>query len=388
MPGVSPVPPPALRFGGRGLATPLMKQTSDTIIADPYQSPFPPLSGEVMQREQQERQPAAAISFGGREVDGVNVQAYLALGLLLIVALVATLHFNPALPKDLVYPDRQSVVKVESGSELINLLKENGLWEINGKTAVPPLILSAFPENIDELEIDVKKKAFLNSLLPAALVALAEVDREKQTLHEILAKFPGGYQNLVFSNDFGSWGRVLSMEEIDFLLHLTRKYRTNRAQQLVNRVDVVPLSLLLAQAAIESSWGSSRFAREGNNLFGIWTWGDKGLIPYAREDGMTHKVAMYDSILDSVRAYLTMLNRLPHYLRFRQIRRQSRNPLKLAEGLLYYSERGDSYVWELQNFIESNGLHRYDDCYLAPFPPSTPQLKTVELAPATGPGSV
>jgi Bax protein len=147
----------------------------------------------------------------------------------------------------------------------------------------------------------------------------------------------------------------------------------------VKRVDVVPLSLLLAQAALESSWGTSRFAREANNLFGIWTWGEKGLIPLDREEGMTHKVAIYDSILDSVRAYLTMLNRLPPYLQFREIRRQSRNPLKLAEGLVYYSERGDSYVWELQNLIESNNLHRYDDCYLVAIPRDDRGLKAVKL---------
>ncbi len=361
-----------------------MKQTSDTIISDPYRSSFPGLSDEVRRRNRENRQTAAkaVISFGDREVDGLNVQAYLALGLLLVLALLVLLRFDNNLtnpPNVPSYPVPQPVIRVESSEELINLLKENGLWEINGKTAVPPLILSTFPDNIDGLDIDTKKKVFLNSLLPAALVALAEVNLEKQTLHKILSKLPGGYQNLELSKDFGTWGRVLNMEEIDYLLFLTSKYRTTRALKLVNRVDGVPLSLLLGQAAIESSWGSSRFAREGNNLFGIWTWGEKGLIPYDREDGMTHKVAMYDSILDSVRAYLTMLNRLSPYSRFREIRRQSNNPQLLAEGLILYSERGDSYVGELQNFIESNDLHRYDDCYLLSEPAADPLLKPEEL---------
>jgi Bax protein len=366
-----------------------MKQTSDTTIAEPYQPSFTGHPDFSRQRNLENRQSAETISFGDREVDGLNVQAYLALGLLLIVALVVLLRFGTTLPlqtaslqtasPQTIYPKRQSVIRVESGDELVNLLKENGLWEISGKTPVPPLILSSYPGNIDELGSDVKKNVFLNSLVPVALVALAEVEKEKLALHEILAKFSGGYQNLEFSDDYGIWGQELSREEINFILFLTRKYRTTRAKQLVKRVDVVPLSLLLAQAALESSWGTSRFAREANNLFGIWTWGEKGLIPLDREEGMSHKVAIYDSILDSVRAYLDMLNRLPPYFQFREIRRQSRNPLKLAEGLVYYSERGDSYVWELQNLIESNNLHRYDDCYLVAIPRDDRGLKAVKL---------
>jgi Bax protein len=398
VPGFNPVSP---RLCGTG-ATPcktLMKQTSDTTIAEPYQPSFTGHPDSPRQRNQENRQSAETISFGDREVDGLNVQAYLALGLLLIVALVVLLRFGTTLPlhtaslqnaslqnaspqtasPQTIYPNRQSVIRVESGDELVNLLKENGLWEISGKTPVPPLILSSYPGNIDELGSDAKKNVFLNSLVPVALVALAEVEKEKLALHEILAKFPGGYRNLEFSDEYDIWGQELSREEINFLLFLTRKYRTTRAKQLVNRVDVVPLSLLLAQAALESSWGTSRFAREANNLFGIWTWGEKGLIPLDREEGMTHKVAIYDSILDSIRAYLTMLNRLPPYLQFREIRRKSRNPLKLAEGLVYYSERGDSYVWELQNLIESNNLHRYDDCYLVAIPRDDPGLKAVKL---------
>ena len=359
-----------------------MKQTSDTTTADPYQHAFPAFSDDDCGRNAGKRPSKAAIFFGGREVDGLNVQAYLALMLMLFLFLmVALLRFETTPPEAVqaVFPDHPPVVKVESGTDLVDLLKENGLWEINGRIGVPPLILSSFPDNLDDLEIETKKKVFLNSLLPAALVALGEVAREKESLRKILDRFPGGYQDLDFSKDFGAWARVLNMDEIDYLLSLTRKYQTTRARQLVNRVDGVPLSLLLAQAAIESSWGSSRFAREGNNLFGIWTWGDKGMIPFDREDGMTHKVASYDTILDSIRAYLSLLNRLPYYLPFREIRRRSRNPLTLAEGLLFYSERGEGYVGELQNFIESNDLHRYDDCYLLNGPVAATGLKTVKI---------
>lgn len=359
-----------------------MSRISDTVI-DPYRPESLALAANAENRsDSKNRQSVGArsISFGKREVDGLSVQACLALVLMLVVGMVAVLPFDSGQPpKIAASPDSQLLIDVESGLELVDLLKEKGLWEIAPKAAIPPLILSGYPADIDMLDVDLKKRAFLHSLLPAALVALDEVRREKEALADILAKLPGGWQSLTFSEDFGSWGRVLSTEEIDFVLLLCRKYRTKRARQLVSRVDGIPLSLLLAQAAIESSWGSSRFALEGNNLFGIWTWGDKGIVPSGRDEGKTHKVAIYDSILDSVRAYIVMLNRLPHYRQFRKIREQTRNPLRLAEGLLSYSERGDAYVWGVQFLIESNDLHRFDECFLLKSP-SRPPFKQVKLA--------
>lgn len=84
------------------------------------------------------------------------------------------------------------------------------------------------------------------------------------------------------------------------------------------------------------------------------------MVPNGRDDGKTHKVASYDSILASLKAYLSMINRLPAYRNFRNLRRKTMNSIKLAEGLRYYSERRDEYVWEIQNIIRHNDLRRYD----------------------------
>lgn len=264
-----------------------------------------------------------------------------------------------------------TLINVASGDELIKLLKEKGLWEIGGSFAVPRLILASYPANIGSLDPEAKKKAFLNSLVPAALLAMAEVEKERNSLHAIMTKLGDG-KGVVLSEPLATWAGALTLPEIDTLLALGLKYRTDRAEDLLKRVEVVPLSLLLSQAALESFWGSSRIAREGNNLFGVLTWGDDAIAPASSSDGGGHRYAEYDSILESVQAYIIMLNRLPSYEHFREIRSHSRNPLKLAEGLKHYSERRGAYINDLKEIMLANDLGRYDGCFLAVPPPPAP----------------
>ena len=154
------------------------------------------------------------------------------------------------------------------------------------------------------------------------------------------------------------------------LRHLARRYRVSgdpvkdpRARDaLLRRVDVIPVSLVLAQAANESAWGTSRFAREGNNLFGIWTWDEsKGIVPKKRAPGHRHLVRRFDSIQESVRYYLHNLNSHPAYTQLRILRAHAREqgrPLRgseLAAGLTRYSARGEEYVRLIRQLIQ-----RYD----------------------------
>ena len=138
-------------------------------------------------------------------------------------------------------------------------------------------------------------------------------------------------------------------------------------QQLLNRVDVVPPSLALAQAANESAWGTSRFAREALNFFGQWCFKQGcGLVPKKREPGKTHEVAAFDSPQESVKMYIRNLNSNSAYKPLRDVRAQLRQLNKpvtghaLAAGLNRYSERGQEYVSELRSMIEYNKLARYD----------------------------
>lgn len=143
--------------------------------------------------------------------------------------------------------------------------------------------------------------------------------------------------------------------------------------ELLNRrLDVIPPSLIMAQAANESAWGTSRFARKGNNLFGQWCFNAGcGLVPLSRNEGASHEVASFDSPYESVRAYITNLNRHNTYQALRNTREQARakdrfpTGMALAQGLIGYSERGAAYVEEIQSMISYNNLGYYDQQYKA-----------------------
>ena len=137
--------------------------------------------------------------------------------------------------------------------------------------------------------------------------------------------------------------------------------------RLLKRVDIVPPSLALAQAANESAWGTSRFARQGYNYFGQWCFQEGcGMVPGSRDAGKSHEVAVFDSPADSVRGYILNLNRNSAYAELRQIRanlRQQDKPITgvaLADGLGRYSERGQEYIKELKSMIRYNKLGQYD----------------------------
>ena len=159
------------------------------------------------------------------------------------------------------------------------------------------------------------------------------------------------------------------------LLELSRYYRMidfeiNNPKQwleLLNRVNAVPVSLALAQAANESAWGTSRFAVDGRNYFGQWCFKlGCGLVPNKRDGSKAHEVAVFDSPKASVTSYLRNLNSHPAYAELRFIRttlinnNQKVTGTALADGLLSYSERGELYITELRDMIRFNNLEQYD----------------------------
>ena len=261
--------------------------------------------------------------------------------------------------------------KHEATDKLIEKLKLHGLWKIDPSQKVPRFFIKSYPDDLYALnEIPLKKKVFLHSLLPHALFVREQALRKRQRLESIISKIDCSLKDINF--DIGlefesecSWSGFLADDEIEFIQNLSRDYRTVSAEVLLERVDAVPTSIILAQGAIESSWGSSRFTREGNSIFGMWTWKNKGIVPLMRDEGKTHKVRIYDSVLDSVRAYHLTLNRLDTYEDFRRFRKFTNDPLVMAEGLLSYSERGEEYVKEVKRVIMSNNLLEYDGFILS-----------------------
>ncbi len=157
---------------------------------------------------------------------------------------------------------------------------------------------------------------------------------------------------------------------------LCEKYSKNcetvdamKREALLSRVDVIPPSLILAQAANESAWGTSRFATQANNYFGQWCFSKGcGLVPLRRNAGSTHEVRKFNHAQASVRSYLMNLNTGRAYQGIRDMRAQGRTQsqtlsgIDLAAGLKQYSERGQAYVKELRSMIRYNKLvEKYDD---------------------------
>ena len=166
-------------------------------------------------------------------------------------------------------------------------------------------------------------------------------------------------------------GRELAGYEREWLSQQAERYRVNaeddlgRARALRHRIDLVPTSLALAQAAIESAWGTSRFARQGNNLFGEWCFDPGcGIVPKRRPEGASYEVEAFDTVADSVRSYLRNLNSHPAYAPARQIRAaaraQSRRPtgMEMAAGLINYAAIGEKYVEHIRGVIRRNELHK------------------------------
>lgn len=169
-------------------------------------------------------------------------------------------------------------------------------------------------------------------------------------------------------------GESLAPWQQSYLARLGREYEVKETpgsegyfEQMLNRVDVIPASLVLAQAANESAWGTSRFAVEGNNLFGQWCFAEGcGLVPEGRPEGEKYEVKLFDNVAESVESYFQNVNTHPPYRELRNIRSELRylgepaSSLMLVWGLEGYSIRGEEYIRELTEMITYNELTEYD----------------------------
>lgn len=205
---------------------------------------------------------------------------------------------------------------------------------------------------------DDRKKAFFSFLLPLIEKQNAElVDLRKEVLELSDDRDQLSFFERAYARDLAERYKIENFSTED----------SDAWDSLVRRVDVVPPSLALAQAANESAWGTSRFAIEGNNFYGHWCFVEGcGIVPAARDAGAIHEVADFDSAEESVEKYMHNLNRHPAYNELRELRaklRKQEEPitgLKVISGLGSYSERGEEYIDELSAMIRYNDLDRHD----------------------------
>lgn len=248
-------------------------------------------------------------------------------------------------------------------AELADAFDEIGyeLEGVIGGRAVPRLFLAALPQDLPALDdVEARKNVFLRSMLPLVLRANEKVLEDRARLLPLLVRIRQGDE--------------LGMADAEWITALGDRYDTDDPVELERRVDAVPPSLAMAQAVEESGWGTSRFAQEGNSLFGHTIAVGFGLRPQGRARGEGHDIRAFGSLSEAVGAYLHNLNTHRAYAALREERARLRAkgaPLdgyRLAAALTRYSERGTAYVRSLRAIIRANGLPALDQAKLSSFP--------------------
>jgi Bax protein len=257
-------------------------------------------------------------------------------------------------------------VTLGSHQELVELYESFDYgWETVEK-GIPPLVLNALPPNLNQLSnLKEKKQVFFLAVLPVALLANQEIQLQRETLLQLFTK--------------KDRGATLSHDEVDVIKSALQYYKLSGnpvndpkiRRELLKRVDIIPPALTLAQAASESAYGTSRFSRLANNLFGEWTFTPgTGIVPRKRPEGKTYEVRRFKSVSASVSSYIKNLNTHRAYKELREKRAFLRSeglPLKsttLADGLLHYSIRGKEYVKSIKRIIRQNRLSRLSQAKL------------------------
>ena len=240
-----------------------------------------------------------------------------------------------------------------------NLFDDLG-YDLKGVRAgqkVKPIYLTKLPKDLKFLG-DTKKKRelFIKIVLPLILNENEKITEDRKKLFKILGK------------NFNTVGERV------WLKRRFKEYKIEDKDlsKLKMRMDIIPVSIGLAQAANESGWGTSRFALEGNALFGQWTWSKKGITPKKQDPNSNHKILQFQILKASVRAYKNNLNTHNAYKEFREARARLREEgktiigLELTKYLKNYASIGEKYTAILEDIIEKNSLTDFDNANLLP----------------------
>lgn len=274
----------------------------------------------------------------------------LVLWVILLIALVAPFTFLE--PLNLKSVEDKKLTE-NNKNQMLNSQKIDKQVIIS-KVKEKPLHNVDLPDFAAIRDIPTKKKQFFNFIKPSIIT-------ENNRILAIRAKLDIWLENTTLGLG------LTEGEEVELAL-LAKAYRVKKSNsslqqlnELLVRVDIIPLPLVLVQAANESAWGTSRFARIGLNFFGIWCYQPKcGMVPSGRNAGAKHEVAAFDSVEEAVRGYFKNINTHNAYRLFRTIRSQLRGnnePFSseiLATGLLPYSERGADYVMDITDMLRHN----------------------------------
>ena len=252
--------------------------------------------------------------------------------------------------------DNTVSLSAETTSNLFDELNYD-LQGVRSGQKVKPIYLTKLPKDIKTLG-DTKKKRelFIKIVLPLILSENSKITEDRKKLFKILGK------------NFNTVGERV------WLKRRFKEYKIDDRDlsKLKMRMDIIPVSIALAQAANESGWGTSRFALEGNALFGQWTWSKKGISPKNKDPDQNHKILQFQVLKASVKAYKNNLNTHNAYKEFREVRAQLRQEnkqiigLDLIKYLKAYAAIGEKYVLIIEDIIEKNSLTDFDTAKLLP----------------------
>ena len=250
---------------------------------------------------------------------------------------------------------------------VLNLFKdvEYDLGQVRSQKLVKPIYFTQFPRDLDELQsTKLKKETFIKIVLPLIVAENERIMADRKKLSVLSEK--------KFTTDLEKqWLRQKLLEY---------KVKKGDIKELSIRMDIIPTSIALAQAAKESGWGTSRFALEGNAIFGQWTWSGQGIAPLNRESDKNHKILKFPILRASVKAYQNNLNTHKSYTKFRQKRSSLRDKnkkisgLELTETLNNYAQTGSEYTKILNQIIKQNRLTDFEPVRLVN------SVKNIELS--------
>ena len=240
------------------------------------------------------------------------------------------------------------------------IVKDN----VQNNVYIPRMYFPYIPKNIGQYQINKKKSVFTAILLPIALRG-NELVLEERNLMKIAFSTNNIYQIEYFSKKY----KVKNFKKINFS-SLNRLQMSTIKMELLKKINTIPISIILAQSIIESGWGASRFAQEGNALFGQWTWkNDDGIKPKGNLDA-NFSVKNFKSLLDSVNSYILNLNTHPAYKELRNFIISQYNMGKNITGndtanfLQKYAEIGYKYVVKVKEMIRENKLSKFENSKL------------------------
>ena len=259
-------------------------------------------------------------------------------------------------PKIVVENDNTISLNAETASNLFDDLGYD-LKGVRAGQKVKPIYLTKLPKDLKTLGSTAKKRElFIKIVLPLILDENEKISNDRKKLFKIINK------------SFNTVGERV------WLKRRFKEYKIDDQDisKLKMRMDIIPVSLALAQAANESGWGTSRFALEGNALFGQWTWSKKGISPSKKDKNKNHKVLQFQVLKASVRAYKNNLNTHNAYKEFRETRatlkEEGKNVtgLDLAKYIKSYAAIGEKYVVLIEDIIKINSLTDFDKANLLP----------------------